>query len=578
MNWLMSLLNDVSSSAHIVFVYALVIVVGFKLGKIKFGSVSLGSTFVLFISILVGHLYKLYGKTSPEGYSCPADTLNFMQDFGLILFVYCIGLQVGPGFFSSFKKGGIKLNGLAVLLIVLNIAVMFGLYYLFFDTNNPKNLPMMVGVLCGAVTNTPALGAANETLGQVFTTNPSLKEAMGSEQLASAYACAYPLGVLGMIGATILMRYLLKISLSGEQEQINSQMEVDPHSKPVRITILAKNESLSGKKFSELSQFLGRSFVCSYIDRGGELIHPNDKTEFKVGDQMRIVCAEADVEAIEIFMGPPIEKEWELSHSPVISKRLVVTRPEIEGKTFGEMHFSSLHGVNVTRFTRSGMTMFADRGLKMQLGDRIMVVGREEDVNRVADIVGNSTKRLEYPNIIAIFLGILCGIVIGCIPFSISGIPVPIKLGIASGPLIAAILISRFGYKLHIISYTTTSVNMFVRELGLIIFLASVGLKAGAGFWDTLVEGDGIKYVWIGFIITVVPILIVGIIARLRYKLNYFTLMGLIAGSNTDPPLLGFANNVANNDAPAVGYSTVYPLSMFLRILSAQLIIIFCCS
>ena len=574
----MTLINGTQSSAHIVFIYALVIVIGFKLGKVKFGSVTLGSTFVLFVSILIGHLYYYYGSTTPEGYCCPAATLNFMQDFGLILFVYCIGLSVGPGFFSSFKKGGITLNLLAICLILLNVAVMFALYYIFFDTTDLKNLPMMVGVMCGAVTNTPSLGAANETLSQVFTANADLQTAMGDNQLAAAYACAYPLGVVGMIGSTVLIRYLLRISLQKEQDQINKQMEVDPTAKPERYTLFVKNEALVGKTLQQISAFLGRQFVCSYIERNGELIHPNNTTTLELGDYVRLVCAQADIEAIDILIGPRVEKEWELSSSPVISQRLIVTNPAIDGKTFGEMHFSSLHGVNVTRFTRSGMTMFADRTLKMQLGDRLVVAGRKEDVDRVADIVGNSAKRLDHPNIIAIFIGILLGVVVGCIPFTISGVPVPVKLGIAAGPLIVAILISRWGYKLKITSYTTNSVNMFVRELGLILFLASVGLKAGAGFWETLSEGDGVKYVWIGFIITVVPILIIALVARLKYKINYFTLMGLIAGSNTDPPLLGFSNNLANNDAPAVGYSTVYPLSMFLRILAAQLIIVFCCS
>ena len=293
---------------------------------------------------------------------------------------------------------------------------------------------------------------------------------------------------------------------------------------------------------------------------------------------MRIVCAEDDAEAITAFLGDRIEMDWDEDHSPIISKRVVVTRPEIEGKTFGQMHFNSVYGVNITRFTRSGMDLFANRDLQLQIGDRLMVVGTEAKVKRVADLVGNSVKRLNTPNIAPIFIGILLGVILGSLPISISGIPTPVKLGIAGGPLIVAIIIGRYGYKFHLVSYTTTSVNLFVRELGLILFLASVGIKAGANFWSTIIAGDGLKYVWTGVIITIVPILIIGVIARLRYKLNYFTFMGLIAGSNTDPPLLGFSNDLANNDAPAVSYSTVYPLSMFLRILTAQLIILFCCS
>ena len=578
MDWFLSLFTNVNSSAHIIFIYAIVIAVGFQVGKIKIGSIALGSTFVLFIGIILGHIYHCFGLETTDGYACPAATLNFIQDFGLILFVYCIGLQVGPGFFSSFKKGGVRLNMMAAGLILLNVAVMFVLYYIFFDTSDPKNLPMMVGVLCGAVTNTPGLGAAGETLAEVMNNNLALKNAMDGHQIASAYACAYPLGVVGMIGATIAIRYLLRISLSQEEEVIRRQMEDNPHAKPAHLTIVASNKSLVGKNLFQVGQFLGRTFVCTRIERDGEIFHAGSNTVFTLGDKMRIVCAEDDAEAIIAFLGDPIEMDWDEDHSPIISKRIIVTKPEIEGKTFGEMHFSTVHGVNITRFTRSGLDLFADRNLKMQIGDRLMVVGSEANVKRVADLVGNSAKRLNYPNIAPIFIGIMLGIIVGSIPFTISGIPNPVKLGIAGGPLIIAILLGRYGYKVHLVSYTTTSVNLFVRELGLILFLASVGIKAGANFWTTIAEGDGLKYVWIGFLITILPILIIGVIARLRYKLNYFNFMGLIAGANTDPPLLGFSNDLANNDAPAVSYSTVYPLSMFLRILTAQLIILFFCS
>lgn len=578
MSWLESLFTNLTSSAHIVFIYALVVAIGFKLGKIKIGGVALGSTFVLFVGILVGHVYNSLGLQTAEGYAAPGATLDFIQDFGLILFVYFIGLQVGPGFFSSFKKGGVRLNMLAVGVIILNIAMMFVLYYACFDTHDLKNLPMMVGVLCGAVTNTPGLGAAGETLQETFTSNPALKEAMSGHQLASAYACAYPLGVLGMIGAVILIRHLLRIYLPSEEEMVKKQLENNPHAKPFHMTIVATNKSLVGKELFEVGKFLGRTFVCTRIERNGKIMQAVNSTIFTLGDKMKIVCAEDDAEAITAFLGDRIEMDWDEDHSPIISKRVVVTKPEIEGKTFGQMHFSSVYGVNITRFTRSGMDLFADRDLQMQIGDRLMVVGSEQNVKRVADLVGNSVKRLNYPNVGPIFVGILLGIILGSIPITISGIPNPVKLGIAGGPLIVAILIGRYGYKVKLVSYTTSSVNLFVRELGLILFLASVGIKAGANFWNTIIAGDGIKYVWVGFLITVIPILIVGIFARLKFKLNYFSFMGLIAGAYTDPPLLSFSNEQANNDVPAVSYSTVYPLSMFLRILSAQLIILLCCS
>ncbi len=576
MDWLLQLFTNLSSPAHVVFLYAAVIVLGYKFGKIKIGGVSLGTTFVLFIGILVGHFYNFFGLHTADGYACPADTLNFIQNFGLILFVYCIGLQVGPGFFSSFKEGGVKLNLLSASIVLLNIAVMFGLYLLFFDTSNPKNLPMMVGVLCGAVTNTPGLGAANETLSELFISHPALKEAMSGNQIASAYACAYPLGVVGMIGATIFLRYFLRISLKKEEEEITKLREANPHARPHHMTIIATNKALEGKSLFNVGRFLGRTFVCTRMEHNGVITQANNDTCFSVGDKMRIVCAEDDAEAITAFLGDHIDMDWNEDHSPIVAKRIVITRQEIEGKTFGDMHFNSVYGVNITRFTRSGMDLYADRNLRLQIGDRLMAVGSEENITRVSNLVGNSEKNLTRPNIAPIFIGIIIGIVLGSYPLSVSGLPFPVKLGIAGGPLITAILIGRFGYKIHLVSYTTTSVNLFIRELGLTLFLASVGIKAGAGFWDTIIAGDGLKYVWTGFIITVIPILIIGIMARLRYKLNYFTLMGLIAGSNTDPPLLGFSNDLAGNDAPAVSYSTVYPLAMFLRILTAQLIILFC--
>lgn len=359
---------------------------------------------------------------------------------------------------------------------------------------------------------------------------------------------------------------------------MKKQLENNPHAKPFHMTIVATNKSLVGKELFEVGKFLGRTFVCTRIERDGKIMQAVNSTIFTLGDKMKIVCAEDDAEAITAFLGDRIEMDWDEDHSPIISKRVVVTKPEIEGKTFGQMHFSSVYGVNITRFTRSGMDLFADRDLQMQIGDRLMVVGSEQNVKRVADLVGNSVKRLNYPNVGPIFIGILLGIILGCIPITISGIPNPVKLGIAGGPLIVAILIGRYGYKIKLVSYTTSSVNLFVRELGLILFLASVGIKAGANFWNTIIAGDGIKYVWVGFLITVIPILIVGILARLKFKLNYFSFMGLIAGAYTDPPLLSFSNEQANNDVPAVSYSTVYPLSMFLRILSAQLIILLCCS
>ena len=481
-----------------------------------------------------------------------------------------IGLQVGPGFFESFKRGGITLNALSTTVIILNIAVMFACYYVFFDTSNPNNLPMMVGTLYGAVTNTPGLGAANEALVSVFKDG-------NIPQIASGYACAYPLGVLGIIGATIALRYICKISIDKEEEKLDEEENENGAVKPHFMNIEITNSYLEGKTIAQVHNFLNRDFVCSRLLHDGHVITPTGSTVFHIGDRVFIVCAENDAEAIIAFIGPEIEVDWKKQDEPMVSKRIVITRPSINGKTLGQMHFSSAYGVNVTRITRHGMDLFASSNLSLQVGDRIMVVGLEGAVNRVASVMGNSVKRLNAPNIATIFVGIFVGILFGSIPVAFPGIPVPIKLGIAGGPLIIAILIGRFGYKAHLVTYTTTSANMMLREIGLVLFLASVGIKAGDGFVETIVQGDGIKYVYTGFLITIIPILIVGTIARLKYKLNYFTIMGMIAGTYTDPPALAYANATCSKEAPAVGYSTVYPLSMFLRIFTAQIIVLFCC-
>ncbi len=560
MEWLTNLFTSTDSVAHIALLYAMVIAIGVLLGKIKFGGISLGVTFVLFAGILAGHI----------GLSVPLNILTFIQDFGLILFVFMIGMQVGPGFFESFRKGGITLNLLAAGAILLNIVVMFACYFIFFDTSNPYNLPMMVGTLYGAVTNTPGLGAANEALSNVFSDG-------NLPQIASGYACAYPLGVVGIIGATILIRYICRIKLDHEEKELEIQSAENAHIKPHQMHLKVTNSYLSGKTLLQIHNFLNRDFVCSRILHDGHVSIPNRDTVFEMGDQIFVVCAKADAEAIIAFIGPEIKVDWEKQDMPLVSKRILVTRSSINGKTLGQMHFSSVYGVNVTRITRQGMDLFASSSLALQVGDRIMVVGPEDAVTRVSEVLGNSIKRLDAPNIATIFLGIIIGIIFGSLPFTIPGMPVPMKLGIAGGPLIIAILIGRYGYKVHLVTYTTTSANLMLREIGLVLFLASVGIKAGAGFWETVVQGDGLKYVGTGFLITIIPILIIGTVARLKFKFNYFTIMGMLAGTYTDPPALAYANQSCSKEAPAVGYSTVYPLSMFLRILTAQIIILLGC-
>lgn len=555
MNWLQDLLTNPNSIAHIVALYAFVIAAGVLLGKIKFFGISLGVTFVLFVGILAGHF----------GFTGNPAILSFLQDFGLILFVFCIGLQVGPSFFSSFKRGGITLNLLAVGIVFLNIAVALILY---FALQGRIDIPMMVGILCGAVTNTPGLGAANEALQQLHYQGP---------EIAMGYACAYPLGVMGIILSMIIIRYICRVDVKQDSEEIQKEEEANPHMKPYTISLKVQNEALSGKTLSQVQNFLARDFVCTRIIQDGHMITPNANTVLRLGDRMFLVCAEDDSEAIMAFIGPKIEQDWDVTNQqdkPMVSRRILVTQPNINGKTLGELHFSSMYGVNVTRVNRSGMDLFAARQLRLQVGDRVMVVGPQDAIERVANLLGNQLRRLDHPNIVTIFVGILCGILFGSLPIAIPGMPTPVKLGLAGGPLIISILIGRFGHKVKLVTYTTMSANLMLREVGLVLFLASVGIKAGENFVQMVVEGDGVLYVGIGFLITFIPLLITGIVARWHHRVNYFTLMGLIAGSNTDPPALAYANQIAGNDAPAVGYSTVYPLTMFLRILTAQLLVL----
>lgn len=570
-NWLVKLFTDTDGVGHIVLLYAIVIAVGIFLGQMKIGGkkngISLGVTFVLFAGIVAGHF----------GFTGTSNVLTFVQDFGLILFVYCIGLQVGPGFVSSFKEGGVKMNLVALGVILLNVICCISLYFLVFykgdasDAENSSNLAMMVGVLCGAITNTPGLGAATEACNTVFGADAPV--------IANGYACAYPLGVVGIIAATIVIRYLTGTSLKKDQEAIENEKAANPHATPHRMTLIASNPYLLGKSVLQVRQFLGRDFVCSRILQNGHVSIPNRNTILGDGDKMFITCAQDDAEAILAFIGPEDNSiVWDEQDVPVVSKHILVTQPEVNGKTMGELHFSSVYGVNVTRVRRGDMNLFAESNLRMQIGDRLVVVGPEDAVDRVAAKMGNSVKKLDHPNLAAIFIGVFIGIIFGAIPIAIPGVPTPVKLGLAGGPLCIAIAIGAYGYKFHINAYTTTSANLMLREIGLALFLASVGIKAGANFVDTVANGDGLTYVWCGFLITVLPILIMGFVAKKFLKLNYCTLMGLIAGSTTDPPALAFANQTAGNEAPAVGYSTVYPLSMFMRILTAQLIILLMCS
>ncbi len=521
MDWLIKLFTTEDSVAHIVLLYSLVISLGVYLGKIKIGGISLGVTFILFVGILAGHI----------GFTGPTPTLTFLQDFGLILFVFMIGLQVGPGFFESFGKGGLKLNMLACFTILLNIAVMFACYYIFFDTTDSKNLPMMVGTMYGAVTNTPGLGAAKEAVHSVFTNGPDF-------DIASGYACAYPLGVVGIIGATLAIRFICKVDMDAENALLTDTEAENPNEKPHIMYLRIENSYIGGRTLQEVIDFLNRDIVCTRLMHDGVVSLPSKDTVLHPNDEILVVCAEADAEAVSAFVGPEIKADWHEEDQPqqMVSRRIVVTNSSMNGKTLSKLQFRSIYGVNVTRISRQGMDLFASNHHHFQVGDKIMVVGFEENVQRVAELMGNSQKRLNAPNIATIFIGIVIGILFGSLPLAIPGMPVPLKLGLAGGPLIIAILLGRFGYHMKLVTYTTTSANMMLREIGLALFLASVGIKAGAGFWETVVQGDGLKYVYTGFLITIIPILIIGTIARMKYKFNYFTIMGAIAGSYTDLP------------------------------------------
>lgn len=550
MEWLQTLLWDSSSVAHIVALYAFVISVGVLLGKVKIFGVSLGVTFVLFVGIVMGHF----------GFTGNVNILHFIREFGLILFVFCIGLQVGPSFFSSFKKGGMTLNMLAVGIVLLNIAVALLIYYI----DGSIELPMVVGILYGAVTNTPGLGASNEALNQLgYTGDP----------IALGYACAYPLGVVGIIGSIIVLRYLCRVDLKKDEEELSNRENENQH-KPHMMHLEMHNEAIDGKTLQEVKQYLRRPFVCSRIRHDAHVSIPKHDTVLHTNDQLFVVCSEEDANAVTAFIGKEVQVDWEKQDMPMVSRRILVTKSEINGKKLGDMRFRDMYGVNITRVNRSGTDLFADPNLILQVGDRVMVVGQQDAVERVARVLGNELKRLDTPNIVTIFVGILLGILLGSLPIAFPGMPTPVKLGLAGGPLVVAILIGRFGHMVHLVTYTTMSANLMLREIGIVLFLASVGIEAGEHFVQTVVEGNGLLYVGYGFLITVVPLILIGMLARFYFKVNYFTLMGLIAGSNTDPPALAYANQTAGNDAPAVGYSTVYPLTMFLRIIAGQMILL----
>ena len=553
MEWFIELITG-SGIAHSILVLALVISVGLLLGKIKIFGISLGTTCILFFGIFLGHL----------GLAIDPDVLHFLKEFGLILFIFSIGMQVGPSFFSSFKQGGITLNLLASGVVILGVITTVVIHLV---TQIP--IATMVGILSGAVTNTPGLGAAQQTY----------TDATGAldPNIATAYAVAYPLGVVGIIMSLVLFRYIFRINFARENNRLDDQDE-SKMTEAHMFSLQVKNPSLFGKNIREIKQLIEKEFVISRVlhSQTGLLAVPQTNTMLYENDKMLVVSNLKNIEMIEALIGQRIDmdrEEWNKLDSQLVSRRISISKSEINGRSIGNLRLRNMFGINITRVNRAGVDLIADSRLQLQIGDRVTVVGSEEAIANVEKFLGNSMKRLREPNLISIFIGIALGVLVGSIPFMFPGIPQPVKLGLAGGPLIVAILISKFGPRYKLVTYTTMSANLMLREIGIAIFLACVGLGAGGNFVETVINGG---YTWIGYgvIITVIPLLIIGIIGRKVCKLNYFTLMGLLAGSMTDPPALSYANTTAGNDIPSVSYATVYPLTMFLRVITAQLLIL----
>ena len=540
--------------AHSVLILSLVIAFGIMLGKIKISGISLGVTWILFVGIVFGHF----------NLNLDEHLLHFLKEFGLILFVYSIGLQVGPGFFSAFKKGGFTLNMLAMGAIFTSVIITIILH---FTTGTP--ITTMVGILSGAVTNTPGLGAAQQA-------NSDLN-GIDAPEIAMGYAVAYPLGVVGAILSLLALKYILNIKTPQEEADAEKglghlqELTVRP------VTLEIKNEAIHGKAIKEIRPLVNRNFVISRIrhhDGQQEVELVNSETVLHIDDKILVISNPIDIEAITVFFGKQVEMEWEQLNTKLISRRILITKPELNGKMLSQLKIRNNFGASITRINRSGVDLVASPHLQLQMGDRVTVVGSELAVSHAEKVLGNSMKRLNHPNLIPIFIGIALGCILGSIPFMFPGIPQPIKLGLAGGPLIVSILISRFGPQYKMITYTTMSANLMIREIGISLFLACVGLGAGKDFIETIVNEGG--YIWIayGALITVVPLLLMGVIGRYICKLNYYTLIGVLSGANTNPPALAYSNDLTSCDAPAVGYATVYPLAMFLRVLTAQLLIL----
>lgn len=538
-----------NSIASTLMLYSFVIAVGIYLGKRKLFGISLGVTFVLFIGIVMGSF----------GYCVDENILKFIREFGLILFIFSIGLQVGPGFFSSFKKGGMRLNGLAVLSICISVVIVIGIYFL----GNVNDKAALVGIMSGAVTNTPGLAAAQQTISELTGDGAQVNT------MAQGYAAAYPLGVVGIIAAMLVIRSIFRIKVDKEV-QIIEEDERNSQLKPYILTLKVTNALVEGQTLMQLHNIISANFVVSRLmNAEGKVVIPVSSTQIHSGDILLIVCSAQDVECFRAVLGHEVDIDWEATQTPVFSRRIVITKSEFDGVTLGSLRLHNGYRLNCTRVNRAGVDLLATANLRLQMGDRITVVGDLQDIEHLASRLGNSMKRLNQPNLITIFVGIILGIILGSIDIGYG-----MKLGLAGGPLVVAILLSRFGYKAKLVTYTSSSASLLLRELGICLFLASVGISAGKGFVEAVFNYTGMWWVIWGFIITVVPLIIVGAIARGRYGINYLSIMGMFSGGCTDPPALAYATNTTGNDEPAVAYSTVYPLTMFLRVVVAQALIL----
>lgn len=553
MDWITDLLFK-ETIAHTIFIYCVVIALGVFLGKLKIFGVSLGITFVLFAGIALGHF----------GFSANHQVIEFVKDFGLILFVFSIGLQVGPGFFSSFKKGGLSLNLMALIIVLLG-----GLTTLLIHFITGMSLPMLVGVMSGAVTNTPGLGAAQQALYQVSGSMPGTD----IPEIGLGYAVAYPFGVLGIILTMFAIKKTLGINVQKELNLFN-QDQHPTETLPEKISILVSNPQIFNKTIPDISKLIRHEIVISRLLRNGELLLASSDTVINENDIILVVTQKGSINEVVRQIGVQSEMDLTAKSGKLISRRVMVTNRDVFGKDLGSLKLRTRYNINITRVYRSGIELVASPQLRLQMGDKLTVVGDEKSMEKVIEQLGNSIKRLNEPNIIPIFIGILLGVVLGSIPIHIPGIVNPIKLGLAGGPLIVAILLSKYGYKFSLVSYTTPSANLMLREVGIVLFLASVGIVAGEKFIPTLLSGDG--FIWIGYgaLITLIPLLLVGFFSCYILKRNYLEICGLLSGSMTDPPALAYANSIAQSEAPAVAYATVYPLVMFLRIFIAQLLIL----